>query len=259
VTIPSPTRNDFVRLIFLGTRGEIDIATRGHRRHSSLLVVHGKHRLIIDCGADWANKFESLRPSAILLTHAHPDHARGLRDGAPCPVYASSATLACLAAYPIHKKYQVRYRRPMRIEGFVVEAFPVIHSIRAPAVGYRISFGTNHFFYVPDLVAIREQSAALRSIQLYIGDGASIVRPLIRRSDSMLIGHAPICTQLGWCKKEDVPLAIFTHCGTQIVNADGRHVAAEIRQLGVTYGVETHLARDGQQWLMEAGIARRVK
>jgi hypothetical protein len=32
-------------------------------------------------------------------------------------------------------------RRPVKMRGISFEAFPVIHSIRAPAVGYRISAG----------------------------------------------------------------------------------------------------------------------
>jgi phosphoribosyl 1,2-cyclic phosphodiesterase len=47
---------------------------------------------MIDCGLDWLGKFARLRSNAILLTHAHPDHAWGLRNGAPCLVYATQKT-----------------------------------------------------------------------------------------------------------------------------------------------------------------------
>ena len=47
---------------------------------------------MLDCGADWLGRVVRLRPSAIVLTHAHPDHAAGLTDGAPCPVYATAET-----------------------------------------------------------------------------------------------------------------------------------------------------------------------
>src|SRR5437870_11375912 len=81
-----------MKLTFLGTRGEIDTRTRRHRMHTSLLVSHGGARAMIDCGLDWLGKFERLHPSAIVLTHAHPDHAWGLKRGAPCPVYAPQKT-----------------------------------------------------------------------------------------------------------------------------------------------------------------------
>jgi len=60
--------------------------------HSSLLVSYRSARVMIDCGLDWLGKFKRLRPSAIVLTHAHPDHAWGLKNGAPCPVYAPEKT-----------------------------------------------------------------------------------------------------------------------------------------------------------------------
>jgi len=77
-----------MKLTFLGTRCEIEARTRRHRMHSSLLVSYRSTRVMIDCGLDWLGKFKRLRPSAIVLTHAHPDHAWGLKNGAPCPVYA---------------------------------------------------------------------------------------------------------------------------------------------------------------------------
>ncbi len=45
-----------------------------------------------------------LRPTAIVLTHAHPDHASGLADGAPCPVYATAVTWARINRYPIAER-----------------------------------------------------------------------------------------------------------------------------------------------------------
>jgi ribonuclease BN (tRNA processing enzyme) len=40
-------------LTFLGTRGNIDVRTRRHRRHTSTLVSYQGKRVMIDCGTDW--------------------------------------------------------------------------------------------------------------------------------------------------------------------------------------------------------------
>jgi len=236
-----------VNLTFLGTRGEIKARTRRHRMHTSLLVSHRGARVMIDCGLDWLGKFKRVSPSAIVLTHAHPDHAWGLRNGAPCPVYAPQQTWQSLQHYPIEDWRLIKDRTPTKVCGITFEAFPVEHSILAPAVGYRVNAGRATIFYVPDVIYIHERAAALKGVQIYIGDGATLTRSFIRRRGKTLIGHAPVRTQLTWCEKEGVPRAIITHCGSEIVNSDEREIAAKLRGIATERGVEVRIAYDGMK------------
>jgi phosphoribosyl 1,2-cyclic phosphodiesterase len=126
-------------------------------------------------------------------------------------------------------------------------AFPVRHSVRAPAVGYRISANGTELFYIPDVVRIDNSRRALRGIDLYIGDGAAIRRSLIRRRKQTLIGHASIQKQLAWCQRQKVRRAIFTHCGSEIVKGDVRTMGQAVRTMGARYGVEARIAHDGQR------------
>ena len=234
-------------LTFLGTRGEIEARTRRHRMHTSLLVSYRVAYVMIDCGLDWLGKFERLRPSAIVLTHAHPDHASGLRHGSPCPVHAPQKTWQTLQNCTIQDRHLIKERTPTKICGITFEAFPVEHSILAPAVGYRISAGRALIFYAPDLVFIHERAEALEGVQIYIGDGATITRTFVRRRGKALIGHSPVRTQLTWCQKEGVPRAIITHCGSEIVNGDEREIAAKLRGIATERGVEVRIAYDGMK------------
>jgi len=232
-------------MTFLGTRGEIDPSTRRHRRHSALMMRRGAARVMIDCGADWLNLLDSVSPTAIVLTHAHPDHAYGLARGAPCPVYATSKTLALLRRFLIRDARRIAARTAWEIDGIGFEAFAVEHSTRAPAVGYRIVARRRCLFYAPDVAAIRDRRAALKDVHLYVGDGASIRRPIIRRRGHVLIGHASILEQLGWCREAGIRQAVFTHCGSQIVRGNGRRIGALIRRLGMEFGIDAGLAYDG--------------
>ena len=236
-----------MKLTFVGTRGEIDARTRRHRMHTSLLISHRGADVMIDCGLDWLGKFERLRPSAIVLTHAHPDHAWGLKNGAPCPVYAPEKTWHELRHYPVKDRVVIKERTPTKIYGITFEAFPVEHSILSPAVGYRVSAGRACIFYAPDLIFIHERSAALKGVQIYIGDGATLTRSFIRRRGKALIGHAPVRTQLTWCEKEGVRGAIITHCGSEIVTGGERKIAAKLRAIGDERGVDVRIAYDGMK------------
>jgi phosphoribosyl 1,2-cyclic phosphodiesterase len=236
-----------MELTFLGTRGEIEARTRRHRMHTSLLVSHRGARVMIDCGLDWLGKLKRVDASAIVLTHAHPDHAWGLKNGAPCPVYAPEKTWQKLLHYPIKERRLIKERKPTKICGITFEAFPVEHSILSPAVGYRVTARRASIFYAPDLIFIHERRAALKDVQIYIGDGATLTRWFIRKRGKALIGHAPVRTQLTWCQKEGVPRAIITHCGSEIVGGDQRKIAAQLRLLGAERGVEVRMAVDGMK------------
>jgi phosphoribosyl 1,2-cyclic phosphodiesterase len=232
-------------LRFLGTRGEIPIRTRRHRRHTSLLLKSGGLCVMIDRGADWLRLPPGLRPDAIVLTHAHPDHAFGLAGGAECPVFATEATLGNLAAFPLADRRVVQPGKPFRLGGFRFEAFPLEHSLRAPAVGYRISAGRRRVFYCPDVAWIPDRRRAIGGIDLYIGDGATVSRPMVRKAGPRLYGHASIHAQIGWCAKAGVTRAIFTHCGRGIVGGDGRRLAVLVRRMGKERGVDARIAHDG--------------
>jgi phosphoribosyl 1,2-cyclic phosphodiesterase len=240
-----------IKLTFLGTRGEIKIRSRRHRRHSSLLVHDSDIRIMIDCGADWLGRLRAIAPTAIILTHAHPDHASGLAEGAPCPVYATKETLDLLHRYPIRDRHRLLPRKRITIGGVRFEAFPVQHSVRAPAVGYRVSVGNRSFFYLPDVAELPAVSTALLGIDIYIGDGATVRRSMVRKKHGTLIGHAPITTQLDWCATARVRRAIFTHCGSPIVRGDSRRVEAIVRRLGLERGVEARIAYDGLALTLE--------
>jgi phosphoribosyl 1,2-cyclic phosphodiesterase len=236
-----------MKLTFVGTRGEIDARTRRHRMHTSLLVSYRGADVMIDCGLDWLGKFERLHPGAIVLTHAHLDHSWGLKNGAPCPVYAPQKTWQTLQYCAVKDRRLINERTPTKICGITFEALPVEHSILAPAVGYRISAGGARIFYAPDLIFIHERAAALKGVQFYIGDGATITRSFIRRRGNALIGHAPVRTQLAWCEKEGVHRAIITHCGSEIVTGDERKISAKLRAIAAERHVEVQIAYDGMK------------
>jgi phosphoribosyl 1,2-cyclic phosphodiesterase len=243
-----------VKLTFLGTRGYVEPKNRKHRRHTSTLVSYRGRSVLIDYGEDWLGMAETIAPRAIVITHAHPDHAFGLRAGAPCPVYATPKTWKSLANFPVRPEQRrtLSARKPILIENMRFVPFPVVHSIRAPAVGYRITAGKITIFYVPDVVRIPRLREAFSGIRVYVGDGATISRPLLRREKrtGKTIGHASIVSQLDWCARHGVPKMMVTHCGSAIVRADPRRVQEKLSHLAHQRGVEVEIAYDGMEYLV---------
>jgi phosphoribosyl 1,2-cyclic phosphodiesterase len=241
-----------MKLEFLGTRGYIQPRSRRHRRYTSTLVGYRGGRVMIDCGLGWEHRWSQVRPDAIVITHPHPDHAFALRDAEPpCPVHATAEAWNKMTdfAVPEPLRRELGSREPVTIAGIRFEAFPVEHSTRAPAVGYRISAGRVTVFYVPDVVWVHDRGEALRGAQVYIGDGATIHRNMVRKdkTSDKLVGHATITQQLTWCAKEGVPRMIVTHCGSDIVGGDERKVGPELRRLAGERGVAVEIAHDGMQ------------
>ena len=241
-----------MKLTFLGTRGEINAKSRRHRRHAVLRVSYRGKDVMIDCGENWRREVHRLKPHGIVITHAHPDHALGLKDGSPCMVYATEDAWAGMAEYPIPKarRRTVVPRRAFTVQGIRFEAFPLEHSLRAPAVGYRIIAGKADVFYAPDLVYIHDRDEALTGTRLYIGDGATVTRSFVRKRAEHLIGHTPVRTQLTWCRKTGVPEMIVTHCGSQIVKGDERVLGAKLRKMARERGVKVVIAHDGMERIL---------
>ena len=118
-----------------------------------LLVRMGPHRILLDCGlGDISSLLTSLSQSGmpadfVLVSHAHPDHARGLLDLHQTfpllPIYASEVTSKLLPLNWLDQDpekipqlcHALPLRSPVEIQdGLVVELFPAGHLPGAVAI-----------------------------------------------------------------------------------------------------------------------------
>lgn len=232
------------RLIFLGTRGYIEESSRLHRMHSALMLVYREKRLLLDAGESWKGRLHELAPDWIAITHAHPDHSFALEEGTDAPVYVSHESYELLKHYPVKRFRVFESGETLRLGPFRVRPYTVVHSIRAPAVGFRIGVARTSFVYNPDVVAIPGEADVLSGVATYIGDGATLTRPMVRRRGDVLFGHTTVRAQLTWCRRNGIPRAFIVHCGKQLVEMDARELQERVDALAAP-DVSATVAHDG--------------
>lgn len=127
-----------------------------HAYHSSsagnLYQVTAPNRrpLLLECGVPIAEIKRSLgfRLTAhcgCLVTHAHQDHARSVRDilAAGIDIYCSESTVrSILAAGPLdtHRLHIIAPMRQIQIDGWTIIPFEVVHDV--DCLGYLITDGS---------------------------------------------------------------------------------------------------------------------
>lgn len=108
---------------------------------------------------------------------------------ADCSVDATEDTRALFREFPIDDRRRVDDDHGFELGSMWVQPFAVEHSLNCPAVAYRIQAGRAVILYCPDVVYIHDRDQAMRGVKLYIGDGASVDRDLVRKQGDRLIGR----------------------------------------------------------------------
>ncbi len=210
-------------LKFLGTKGYIEESNYSHKHYSSLLIKIPHYKVLFDCGESIFLKY---KPNKIFITHLHPDHSRGIENP---------------------EKYLLK--KSLIIKGLKIVPFPVLHSIRCPANGFRFEYKGFKAGYFPDVLWIKDRDKALEHLDLYIGDGSTLKRDLVRKNKKtgQIFGHASMKTQLQWVKKYNIPWVIFTHFGKQPCQMGNRKLLKELKKIGGDL-VKVEVAKDKEEF-----------
>lgn len=237
-----------MRIAFYGTKGYVEESSRAHHGHSAFTIESGGFRLLCDFGENREGMLGKILPDAISISHAHPDHAWGLRKGTDVPVHASAITHAILSGLPIRSRVVLEPEAPVAVGPFRVTAFPVVHSVRCPCVAVRIETGGKRLVYSGDIVSFQAPGEILAGADLYVGDGSTLTGSLVRRHASgVLIGHTTVRAQLGWLAKAGVPRAVFSHFGKGPIEMGEPALKKALEELAATKapGCRVQAARDG--------------
>lgn len=129
---------------------------------NAILICEDDTRILIDAGLGIRNMTAALeeirlRPtdlSAILITHEHTDHVRGLAkllDRTRMPIYASAATLEAVEyMIPARVKATAMNGEAVQIGSFAVHGIPVPHDASGP-MAYHLQSGAHRITLATDL------------------------------------------------------------------------------------------------------------
>jgi len=182
-----------ITLQFLGTGPEKPTRTR---RNSALLVIYKGKRILFGCPPDILEQLKrvGVLPKDLVvcfITHAHPDHSGGRealeRENVP-----------------------IFFKKGSNILDMRIRAIPVLHSIKAPTVGFKITTQIGSFSYVPDFLAAPDP---LFKVDLLIADGSSVHRDKVRYFPKGRVGHQSMRKTLDQAKRNKTKFVIFTHIG----------------------------------------------
>ncbi len=237
-----------MRIQFYGTKGNVEESSKAHAGHAAFVIEYEGFRLLCDFGQNRKGLLSKIRPDAIFVSHAHPDHGWGLWEGTEAPVHASAVTHELLRELPILHRETLEPEAPVEIGPFRLSAHPVVHSVRCPCIAARIEAGGLALVYSGDIVAFEQPDAALTGADVYVGDGSTLRGKLVRRHPSgALIGHTTVRAQLGWLSRYGILRAIFSHFGKGPIEMGEEVLADALEELAAETppGCSVTAARDG--------------
>jgi glyoxylase-like metal-dependent hydrolase (beta-lactamase superfamily II) len=237
-------RGEEMKIRILGTRGEIEEEAPRHLLHSGVLV---DRTLLLDLGE---KEFLELSPSAILITHLHPDHAFFVRESGPVdvPIYAPEPYKSMDILIP---------REEFRIGEYTLRAIPTHHSKLVRSLAYRVEKDGQKFLYSGDIIWIDKQyHHLLEDLDLVITDGSYFRKGgMIRRDEKtgQIFGHNGI-PDLIQLFSEFTRYILLVHFGSWFFN-DIVGSEEKLHQLGQRTGMEVLVGYDGME-IDLAGIPR---
>lgn len=224
-----------MKLILLGTRGEIEESAPYHSKRSGVLV---DNKILLDCGQQ---QFLAYGPKAILITHLHPDHAYFVREHeAPetkAPIYAPED-------YDLYANMRIT-KKPFKIGDYRITPIPTIHSLKVKSNAYLIEHKDKRILYTGDMIWIEKKyQHLLKNLDLVITE-ASFMRigGMVRRKNNKIYGHTGV-PNLIKIFKPHTSVMLFVHFGAWFYK-DIKKARMEFKRLAQENALEIIVGYDG--------------
>ncbi|HRN78276.1 MAG TPA: MBL fold metallo-hydrolase [Candidatus Dependentiae bacterium] len=225
-----------MKIIILGTRGEIKASAPYHSKRSGVLI---DNKILIDCGD---KRFLQYNPTYILITHLHPDHAYFVRKHEVPDTHAS--------IYAPEKYDQADIQvtnKKFKIGTYTITPIPTIHSIYVKSNAYIIEHNGKRILYTGDMIWIEKKyQKKIGKLDLVITE-ASFMRKggMVRRQKDTgkIYGHTGVPNLINLFKKHTDTI-LFMHFGTWFYK-DIKKARQEFHKLAQENNIHIIVGYDG--------------
>lgn len=163
---------------------------------NAILLEHGGHTLLLDCGLPWAQIRRACgykTPDVVCISHEHGDHARGYRGAinAGAVVMMTTGTAHAIGATWFVSVSGVEHRY---WAGWEIRAFATTHDGAAEPCGFVIAAGNDVAVYVCDAPHVHPRFAGVTHWLLEANYDAALLEPGIDESHRRHVvqGHMSI-------------------------------------------------------------------
>lgn len=220
----------------IGTKGMIEEFSNLHYFNTAFLLTSGESRVLIDYGEENPGEafLTDLNPSAVLISHGHPDHVSRSLESLECPIWMSKETDERLD--PEKYDFKIRMIFPgnsFRIGDFEIETFSILHSVKFPMTAFKISSGGTSVGITTDIIGFHagDKDKFFDNLDIWITDCSSLTKDLIRYDDEKgePFGHLALANQLKWIENlEKSPKVFLTHFGKGPVEMSEQDLKTEL-------------------------------
>jgi ribonuclease BN (tRNA processing enzyme) len=231
-----------MKILVLGTRGEIEESSPYHSKKSGVLI---NDTLLLDIGD---KRFLDYHPKYILITHLHPDHAYFVRHHEKPDTALAIYAPESYDLYPIHITSQ-----SFTLDGYTITPIPTIHSVKVKSNAYLIEYKDKRILYTGDMIWIEKKYwKLLGKLDLIVTEGSFFRKGgIVRRNKTtgQIYGHTGTPNLVKFFSNYTHTM-LLVHFGAWFYK-DMQEARKQIQKLGDEYNVEIIVGYDGLEIILE--------